>query len=171
MRPCSKACSRVAINSPLYADDHINLKSLQSDGSGRVFAVTKTSLNDPASPNPNDPLIVLFVFKPTAGWSMYPIWRVSDAVTRPILFIDESHLVLHVFATSSDSGGKILEKTTPINSISFATGTGTVFMKDGASNSLNNATSTKQNLTSGSGLVILASNDATGYYWHNYEPF
>ena len=102
---------------------------------------------------------------------MYPIWRVSDGVTRPILFIDESNLVLHIFATSSDSGGKILEKTTPINSISFATGTGTVFMKDGASNSLNNATSTKQNLTSGSGLVILASNDATGYYWHNYEPF
>ncbi len=163
--------SSPAINSPLYADDHINLKSLQSDGSGRVFAVTKTSLNDPASPNPNDPLIVLFVFKPSVGWAMYPVWRVSDGVTRPILFIDESNLVLHVFATSSDSGGKILEKTTPINSISFATGTGTVFMKDGASNSLNNASSTKQNLTSGSGLVILASNDATGYYWHNYEPF
>ncbi len=44
-------------------------------------------------------------------------------------------------------------------------------MKDGGSNSLNNATSTKQNLTSASGLVILASNDTTGYYWHNYEPF
>jgi hypothetical protein len=160
-----------AISSPLYADDHINLKSLQSDGSGRVFAVTKTSLNDPASPNPNDPLVVLSVFTPTAGWAMYPIWRVSDGVTRPILFIDESNLVLHVFATSSDSGGKILEKSSPINSISFATGAGTVFMKDGASNNLNNATSTKQNLTSGSGLVILASNDATGYYWHNYEPF
>jgi hypothetical protein len=160
-----------ALSSPLYADDHINLKSLQSDGSGRVFAVTKTSLNDPATPNPNDPLILLSVFTPGAGWASYPVWRVSDGVTRPILFIDVSNSVLHVFATSSTSGGRILEKTSPINSISFVVGTGTVFMKDGGSNSLNDATSTKQNLTSASGLVILASNDATGYYWHNYEPF
>jgi hypothetical protein len=160
-----------ALSSPLYADDHINLKSLQSDGSGRVFAVTKTSLNDPANPNPNDPLVLLSVFTPGAGWATYPVWRVSDGVTRPILFIDESNFVLHVFASSSTSGGRILEKTSPINSISFVVGTGTVFMKDGGSNSLNDATSTKQNLTSASGLVILASNDATGYYWHNYEPF
>jgi len=160
-----------AISSPLYADDHINLKSLQSDGSGRVFAVTKTSLNDPANPNPNDPLVLLSVFTPAAGWATYPVWRVSDGVTRPILFIDQSNFVLHVFASSSVSGGRILEKTSPINSISFAVGTGTTFMKDGGSNSLNNATSTKQNLTSASGLVILASNDTTGYYWHNYEPF
>jgi hypothetical protein len=160
-----------AISSPLYADDHINLKSLQSDGSGRVFAVTKTSLNDPANPNPNDPLVLLSVFTPAAGWATYPVWRVSDGVTRPILFIDQSNSVLHIFASSSDSGGRILEKTSPINSISFAVGTGTTFMKDGGSNSLNNATSTKQNLTSASGLVILASNDTTGYYWHNYEPF
>ena len=160
-----------ALSSPLYADDHINLKSLQSDGSGRVFAVTKTSLNDPANPNPNDPLVLLSVFTPGAGWATYPVWRVSDGVTRPILFIDESNFVLHVFASSSTSGGRILEKTSPINSISFVVGTGTVFMKDGGSNSLNDATSAKQNLTSASGLVILASNDATGYYWHNYEPF
>jgi hypothetical protein len=160
-----------AISSPLYADDHINLKSLQSDGSGRVFAVTKTSLNDPANPNPNDPLVLLSVFTPAAGWATYPVWRVSDGVTRPILFIDQSNSVLHIFASSSDSGGRILEKTSPINSISFAVGTGTTFMKDGGSNSLNNATSTKQNLTSASGLVILASNDTTGYYWHNSEPF
>jgi hypothetical protein len=91
-------------------------------------------------------------------------------VTRPILLIDESNLVLHVFATSSNSGGTILEKTSPLKTPSFATGTtGTVFMKDGGSNSLNNATSTKQNLTRTTGLIILSSNDSTGYYWHNYE--
>ena len=121
--------------------------------------------------DPNDPLVLLSVFTPAAGWATYPVWRVSDGVTRPILFIDQSNFVLHVFASSSVSGGRILEKTSPINSISFAVGTGTTFMKDGGSNSLNNATSTKQNLTSASGLVILASNDTTGYYWHNYEPF
>jgi hypothetical protein len=156
--------------SPNYADDHINLKSLQSDASGRVFAVTKTSLNDPSNPNPDNPLVLLFVYSPSSGWMTRPVWRVADGVTRPILVIDQSNLVLHVFATSSDSGGTILEKTSPLNTPSFATGTaGTVFLKDGSSNSLNNASSTKQSVTHTTGLVILASNDTTDYYWHGYE--
>jgi hypothetical protein len=160
-----------AARSPLIADDHINLKSLQSDGSGRVFAITKTSLNDVASPDANAPLVLLLVRNAAAGWSMSTVWRIGDGdMTRPILLIDEANLVLHAFATSSTAGGTIREKTSPVNSISFATGLGTTFMKDAASNSLNNATSTKQNLTHATGLVLLASNDATGFYWHNYEP-
>jgi hypothetical protein len=34
---------------------------------------------------------------------------------------------------------------------------------------MNNATSTKQNVNSGDRPRILATNDATGYHWHNYE--
>jgi len=158
-----------AMRSPLIADDHLNLKSLSSDGSGRVFAVTKTSLNDAASPDANAPIVLLLAFTPASGWSNYPVWRVSDGVTRPILLIDESNLVLHVFATSSESGGTIREKTSPISSISFPSGSGTTFLKDAANNALNNATSTKQNLTRATGLVLLAGNDSTGYYWHGYE--
>jgi hypothetical protein len=160
-----------AVQSQLIADDHINLKSLQSDGSGRVFAITKTSLNDAANPDANAPLVLLLVRNAGAGWAVSTVWRISDGdITRPILLIDETNLVLHAFASSSTAGGTIREKTSSVNSISFATGLGTTFVKDAASNSLNNATSTKQNLTRASGLVLLASNDSTGYYWHNYEP-
>jgi len=160
-----------AVKSPLYGDDHINLKSLQSDGSGRVFAITKTSLNDATNPDANAPVVLLLVRTPsgTNHWSQRPVWRVSDGVTRPILLIDESNGVLHAFATSSESGGVIREKTSPISSISFATGTGSTFLKDASSNALNNGTSSKQNATRASGLVLLASNDSTGYYWHNLE--
>jgi hypothetical protein len=44
-----------ATRSPLIADDHINLKSLGSDASGRIFAVIKTSLdsNDSTSTKQN----------------------------------------------------------------------------------------------------------------------
>jgi hypothetical protein len=160
-----------AVKSPLYADDHMNLKSLQTDGSGRVFAITKTSLNDAASPDANAPIVLLLARTPsgTTHWSQTPVWRVSDGVTRPILLIDQTNGVLHAFATSSESGGVIREKTSPIASISFATGSGTTFLKDASSNALNNATSTKQNATRASGLLLLASNDSTGYYWHNVE--
>jgi hypothetical protein len=159
-----------AIRSPLIADDHVNLKSLQTDGSGRVFAVTKTSLTDASSPNPADPVVLLFVRDPARGWSNYPVWRIGDgAITRPILVIDESNLVLHVYATSSESGGTIRQKSSPISSISFPTGQGSVFLRDASqTNALNNATTTKQNATRASGIVVLASNDTAGYYWHNY---
>jgi len=39
-------------------------------------------------------------------------------------------------------------------------------MRDGGSANLNNVTSTKQVVTSGTGLVVIASNDATNFYWH-----
>jgi hypothetical protein len=163
--------SSPAIRSPLIADDHINLKSLQSDGSGRLFAVTKTSLNDATTPNPSDPIVLLFVRDPVSGWSNYPVWRVGDGtITRPMLLIDESNLDLHVFATSSESGGTIRHKSSPISSISFPSGQGSVFLRDASqTNALNNATATKQNVTRQSGLVVLASNESSGaYYWHNY---
>jgi hypothetical protein len=158
-----------AIHAPGYADDHLNLKSLSTDGSGRVFAIAKTSLNDGTSPVPTDPLVMLYVRSRTTGWSSYPVWQVQDGVTRPILEIDTSNMILHAFATSSDTGGSIKEKTSPVNSISFATGKGTTFMKDAANSSINNPTAGKQNVTHSTGLFILASNDATNYYWHAFE--
>ena len=55
------------------------------------------------------------------------------------------------------------------NAISFTSGLGTPFIRDPNSANINNATSTKQNVNSTTGLVVLASDDVTGYYWHNYE--
>jgi PKD repeat protein len=162
--------SRTAIQGPNYADDHINLKSLQADGSGRVFAAVKTSLNDLSNPNPNAPLIMLLVRDPATGsWSSSVFGTVGNDHTRPIVMLDETNHVIHMFATAAESGGTIYEKTSPIDSVSFPTGLGTPFIRDGASADMNNATSTKQNVNATTGLVVLATNDATGYYWHNYE--
>jgi PKD repeat protein len=162
--------SRTAIAGPNYADDHINLKSLQSDGSGRVFAAVKTSLNDLSNANPNAPLIMLLVRDAAGNWSSYPYGRVTDDHTRPIVLLDETNGIIHMFATAPVSGGVIYEKTSPIDAISFAQGLGTPFIADAASADMNNATSTKQNVNATTGLVVLATNNATGYYWHNYEP-
>jgi Concanavalin A-like lectin/glucanases superfamily len=174
--------SRNAVPGPNYADDHISLKSLQADASGRVFAVVKTSLGDLPNPNPNAPLILLLARDPATGdWSNYVFGRVADDHTRAILVLDDQHLVLHVFATAPVNGGTIYEKTSPVNAISFATGLGTPVLHDASSLDMNNVTSTKQNVNSTTGLVVMGSNDTTqpgtsypsptgGYYWHNYEP-
>jgi hypothetical protein len=114
---------------------------------------------------------MLLVRDPATGdWSNYVYSTVGDQQTRPIVLLDEQNNVIHMFATATDEGGTIYEKTSPLNSISFAPGRGTRSVQDGASAGMNNATSTKQNLNSTTGLVVLATNSATGYYWHNYEP-
>jgi len=165
--------SRTAIQGPQTADDHINLKSLQADGSGRVFAAVKTSFTTSSAP-----LIMLLVRDASTGdWSSYPVARVSDCPNRPLVLIDEENQVLHVFATypgppgfsCNSSGGAIHEKTSPLGNISFATGAGTTVIEDSDSPFVHNVSSTKQNVDSRTGIAILASNTHTGYYWHAFE--
>ncbi len=165
--------SRTAIQGPGTADDHINLKSLQSDGSGRVYAAVKTSFTSSAQP-----LIMLLVRDPASGdWSSYPIARVSDCPNRPIVVIDEENRVLHSFFTApsptgyscNSSGGAIYEKTSPLDAISFPLGYGTLVIRDAASPYVYNVSSTKQNVNSRTGIALLAVNAQTSYYWHAYE--
>jgi PKD repeat protein len=154
------------------ADDHINLKSLQADGSGRVFAATKTS-----NTSSSTALIMLSVRSSTGAWSRYPIALVSDCPNRPMVLIDEQHNILHTFYTApgppsyacNSSGGAIYEKTSPLNSVSFEPGRGTPVIVDADSPFIHNASSTKQNVNGTTGLVVLAVNGSTGYYWHHYE--
>jgi PKD repeat protein len=169
--------SRTAVQGPKSADDHINLKQLQGDPSGRVFAAVKTSLNDAGTSDSAPQILVLARDPATGDWSSYVFGRISDCHTRPVLVLDSEHGVLHVFATAPNSGcpfsgapGTIFEKTSPISSISFPLGRGTPVIRDAASANLNNVTATKQNVTSATGLIVLASNDVTKRYWHADIP-
>ncbi len=162
--------TRTAIQGANEADDHINLKSLQSDGSGRVFAAVKTSLSAA-----NDTLTRLLVRDSATGaWANYTFGRVSDHHTRPIVMLDTTAGKIHMLATADENGGTIYRKTTSMSSISFPEGRGEPFIEEaatpGISGDLNNATSTKQNVNSTTGLVVLATNDTTDRYWWNYDP-
>ena len=152
---------------PNPADDHMNLKT---DSSGKVYAVVKTSNSG------SQPLILLLTRAAAGGWSVNTVGRVSDSNTRAIVELDTSDSTLHVFMTgplggsgSGQEGGEIVEKTSPTSSISFAIGEGTVVIRDDGSADLNNATSTKQNVNSSSGIVVLAYNDSTLRYWHHHD--
>jgi PKD repeat protein len=165
--------SRSAIQGSGSADDHINLKSLQADQDGRIYAAVKTSFTNSAAP-----LLMLLVRDPaTGGWESYPVARVSDCPNRPIVMIDEENRVLHAFATypappahtCTSSGGAIYEKTSPLDNISFPSGYGTPVMLDADSPYMQNVTSSKQNVNSTTGLATLAINSNTGVYWHAFE--
>jgi len=145
------------------ADDHINLKVMPDEG-GNVYAVTKTSLSSSSSP-----LIYLLKRDVNASWSRYVFGTKADNHTRPLLLIDEEHRELYIFAMSfKSSPRRIYMKKSSLDHIAFAGGLGTEFIHSATDSYVNNPTSTKQNLNSASGLLVLASDKNTKNYLHNY---
>ena len=151
------------------ADDHINLKSLEADSSGRVFAAVKTSFSDLANPDANAPNIWVLVRDTQGAWKQpVTFGRVKDDHTRPIIVIDEQHRNLYVFATAPVSpGGTIYYKQASLDNISFPEGLGTPFIKSSTDTTINNPTSSKQNANSTTGILVLAADDTSKYYLHN----
>ena len=164
---------RGSTNTGAAADDHINIKSLQADPSGNIFAMVKTSYNDATEPQ-----LVLVVAKKNGGsysWNTYVESTHNDNQTRPLLLINTSQRMLYVF-TTREGGGDVYYKSTSMDNIQFATGRGTLFMTQ-SNYSLNNITGTKQTVNTASGIVILTSHDnqSSGvdsvyadHYFHNY---
>ena len=147
----------VALSGTNLADDHINLKT---DASGKVYAVTKTSLTG------SSPLIKFLSRATTGTWTNSNVATGSENHTRPILVLDLEHSLFRVYMTHGQSGGPIVEKTSPMGSVSWPSGTGTRVIWDASSNDMNNPTSTKQNVTAASGLIVAAFEDTTKHYWH-----
>src|SRR4051794_19666152 len=167
----------VAVKGNKMADDHLNIKSIQADTSGRVFAAVKTSLDHLSGAPNTSPQINLLTYKPGTGagtWSSTTFGTIKDCHTRPQVVLDESSNKVYVFATgttgtgtcSSNGDGAIYMKSSSMDAPQFSSGVGTMIMRDAASETLNNVTTTKQSATSASGIVVLASNDATHRYWH-----
>ena len=155
--------TEIAATQASLADDHV---SLTATSDGTVRAAVKTSL-----PNGADPLVKLLTRTPAGAWSSATVWQKSDGVTNPVLAIDTTHGTALVFATSQDGGGDILRKSSPLGSPSFPVGIGEVAINDEAAGSvLNHSTTTKQAVTSASGLVVQASDDSDRTYWHHWDP-
>jgi hypothetical protein len=149
---------------PEGADDHINLKSIQGDASGRVFAAVKASLDLPI-----DPEIHVLALGLDGTWTSHPVFTVAEGHTRGIVLIDSEQRRLHVFAAAPCcSGGVIYTKSSPLDNIQFEPGMGTPFIANSTHTHINNPTSTKQNLDSSTGLLVLAGDDTSKRYLHNY---
>lgn len=150
------------------ADDHINLKALQNDSAGVVFAVTKTSFSG------TDPLINLLVCRTfpctsASQWQAHMIYTGRDDDTRPILEIDTNSRKLHVFTANTGSAGEIAYKSTSLDNIQFASGNGELIIKNSGDLKINNPTSTKQHVNSATGVLVAASSQTTFYYYHYYN--
>ncbi|MFC0455367.1 PKD domain-containing protein [Arthrobacter liuii] len=169
-----------AIRGSGQADDHLNVKSLQSDPSGRVFAAVKTSLNDISS-DPTLPQLLLLVFKPgTGSFTQSTISTAGDCVTRPQIVLDTQNNLVHAFQTApptsvsscaySGVAGSIYEKTASMDNPTFGAGRGNPIMQAASSSNINDVTTSKQGVNATTGIVMLASDDVAKSYWFSDEP-
>lgn len=143
-------------------DDHINLKSLAVDSSGKVFAVVKTSKSAT--------LIMLLVCDngdctTVSDWNAHLVYGSSEgSPTRPALLIDTTNRDLYVFARVNDD---IYYKRSDIDNIDFPTGLGEPFIKSATDTGINDPTTTKQSVSNATGIVVLASDSQKRTYFHN----
>ncbi len=154
-------------------DDHLNIKSLDADASGNLFAAIKTSLNDAGSPNPDDPLIMVYRLNPDGTWSSSVAWTVGEGdMTRAIVVLDSQNRRVHTFAAGPCcSGGTVYTKDASFDALDFPRGLGAPFIRSATvGESINNPTSTKQTVNGSTGLLVLAGIDTTRDYVHNYLP-
>lgn len=161
-----------ALQGPHYADDHINIKSLQADSSGQVYAAVKTSLNDVNPSTSGEPLILLLELDNNGSWSRRTVARVSDNHTRPIVLLDVENREVYVFMTyqyGTQTSGAIYYKKANLDdkALQFPQGLGTPFIEFSTDTHINNVTSTKQPLNGVTNLVVMAGDDNSRYYFHN----
>ncbi|HSL28978.1 MAG TPA: hypothetical protein VK900_07250, partial [Anaerolineales bacterium] len=164
--------SNPAVQGPRYADDHLNIKSLQADSSGQLFAIVKTSLNDVESSTSTKPLVLLLQLDAQGNWSRRTVWRIVDNVTRPIVLLDQQNRTIYAFTTvnyGSQDDGAIYYKSVSLDnpSMQFVEGRGTPFIVSSTDTHINNASSTKQALNSTTNLLVIAGDDRSDYYFHN----
>jgi hypothetical protein len=154
---------QIVLREPDIADDHINLKSIPGDTSGRVFAVLKTSF---AGTSADTPRILLLARQPDGSWQRTIVSSAADHQTRPILLIDPSQNQLSVLS-ADEGGGAIYLKQSALDNPNFATGKGTPFISNASYPLIDNPTSTKQTVSAASGIVVLASDESHTRYLHN----
>ena len=149
----------IAASGRWVADDHVNL-ALSDDG--RIFAASKTSADETTEPieGPTEAQFILNVRSSEGIWKFYDVAEVSPVFkSRPIVVLDEENDEVYVFYRDGEA---IVLKRSPMTDIHFDAPPVTVLAKPGVI--LSNVTSTKQNVTSETGLLVLAAgNDRKAY--------
>ena len=130
------------------AEDHINLKAAGST----VYAAVKTKFTSAANPG-----IRLLVRSSSGNWGGHQVTNAGFRHTRPIVLITGSRV--RVF---SQGGKDTFMKTARRTTLNFPGGAGVKVLDAG------NPTSTKQNLTGRTQMIVVGSDHDARRYRHMY---
>ncbi|QYG92259.1 DUF4214 domain-containing protein [Iamia sp. SCSIO 61187] len=141
-------------------DDHISLKAV----GGQIVAAVKTRVG-----LSNNTLVALLTRSATGTWAATSAWAGITEATRPVVTVDTTNNVAHLFATlpngTTTAHQGVYHKSTPLAAPSFTPAAqGTPVMTRTGGN-IADVTSTKQGVTATSELVVLAADNTSDRYW------
>lgn len=145
------------------ADDHVDI--VFSDNNNELYAIWKTAKTA------NGDAIIMFNKRDSGGsWGTAgSVWDIAGGVflTRPRIAFDKTNDIIHAYATTSNSGGDIVTKTSPRDTISWSSES-TVL---NATALLNNVMTPRFEVTSVSGLMVVCGTHGDGeYLYYNLLP-
>ena len=172
------------VGSTIYADNHINIKGT-SDGT--LYMVGKARTDTVNCATLKERLLTPF-YRRTAGgaWSVRLAGTTGDCETRPQIVIDEQLDTAYIFLTAPNGGGSIYRKAAPLtgpDAFDFRGGgntgdtlvkRGVPFIRSATETLIDDASTTKQVVTSTSGIAVIANNLTSStstnkkFYLHNY---
>ena len=132
-----------------------------------VFAAAKSAPEDASAANKLGPQLLVLSLQPDATWKQHVAGQIRDEHAQPVLAVDREQRLLYVFATFPAAGGSINYKVARADRIAFPVGVGTPLVASDSDTALiDHASSTKQAVDRSTGLVVLASDDDAGTYFH-----
>ena len=147
-------------------DDQLNLKTFELDGARVVAVPIRTTVDPDADQNPLDAQILVTIRHADGHWTSSEGGRVEDKHNRPILLIDDDRRLMYLIAQSPTGGGIVTIKRASLDAPIFPPGVGDPLIVSTDDPAVANATSTKQNLSAKTGLIVVASDETTGRYLH-----
>jgi hypothetical protein len=147
------------------ADGYINVKAT-SDGSVYMVGKTPTDTANCAT-NKQSALTEFFARTAAGSWSVHLVGTVGDCNTEPQVVISEQLDTAYVFMTSPNGGGAIYRKSAPLSgpeAFNFrgaadqTSQPGTPFIQSATDTRIDDPSTTKQVVTSTSGIVVIANN-------------
>jgi len=150
----------------IYADNHINMKAT-SDGA--VYMVGKANTDTVNCATLKTRLLTPLYRRTTGGTWDAPrlVGTAGDCETRPQLAISEELNTIYVFLTAPNGGGVIYRKSAPLSgpdAFDFRgpadeiVKRGVTFIKSSSETLIDDASTTKQEVTSASGIAVIANN-------------
>jgi hypothetical protein len=170
------------LNTAIYSDNHINMKAT-SDGA--LYMVGKAR-SDTANCATLKTRMLTPLYRRTAGgtWEAARlVGTAGDCETRPQIVISEELDTMYVFLTAPNGGGTIFRKSAPLSgpdafdfrgSADEIIKRGVPFIKSASETLIDDASTTKQEVTSDSGIAVIANNLVSSagtnfkFYLHNY---
>ena len=170
------------LNTAIYSDNHINMKATSN---GALYMVGKAR-SDTANCATLKTRMLTPLYRRTAGgtWEAARlVGTAGDCETRPQLVISEELNTMYVFLTAPNGGGTIFRKSAPLSgpdafdfrgSADEIIKRGVPFIKSATETLIDDPSTTKQEVTSDSGIAVIANNlvSTAGtnfkFYLHNY---